>query len=126
MVFDRRLIDNWISIWNNYDLSKVGELFLNDSGVTYFSSEKQGIVRGIEALLKHHEEFGFVNGGKEQHNKLWLEDLTIDTFERSAVVTAIWCFQRVGKRKVQRGPVTLVCISTDKGYRIAHANFSNY
>ena len=38
-VFDAKLVDAWVSIWNSYDLSKVEELFLNDSRVAYFSSE---------------------------------------------------------------------------------------
>lgn len=126
MVFDPKLVEDWVSIWNSYDLSLVEELFLNDGRVTYFSSEKQGVVKGIDALIEHHHEFGFVEGGKDQPNSLWLEDTDIETFESSAVVTAIWCFRRGDAENVQRGSVTLVYVNTTYGYRIAHANFSNY
>ncbi len=125
-VFDAKLVDAWVSIWNSYDLSKVEELFLNDSRVTYFSSEKEGVIKGFEELLRHHEEFGFVDGGKDQHNRLWLEDTEIDAFDRAAVVKAVWCFQRGGSEKIQRGPVTLVYVQSGGEYLIAHAHFSNY
>ena len=126
MVFDPKLVDDWVAIWNSYDLSMVEKLFLNDERVTYFSSEKQGAVKGIDALIEHHREFGFVEGGKDQPNSLWLEDTDIEAFEGSAVVTAIWCFKRSDSANIQRGPVTLVYVNTTQGYRIAHANFSNY
>jgi len=126
MVFDPKLVDDWVTIWNSYDLSMVEKLFLNDERVTYFSSEKQGAVKGIDALIEHHREFGFVEGGKDQPNSLWLEDTDIEAFEGSAVVTAIWCFKRGDSANIHRGPVTLVYVNTIEGYRIAHANFSNY
>jgi len=126
MRFDPKLVDTWVTIWNSFDLSMVEKLFLNDGGVTYFSSEKQGMVKGIEALIKHHEGFGFVRGGKVQPNRLWLEDVDIETFQEVAVVTAIWLFRRGGSEKVQKGPVTLVYMSVVGGWRIAHANFGNY
>ncbi len=31
--FNKSLVDDWIEIWNTYDLSKVPILFLDDSGV---------------------------------------------------------------------------------------------
>lgn len=80
------LVDEWVSIWNTYDLSKVEELFLNDGRVSYFSSEKEGAVRGIHALIEHHRDFGFVPGGKQQPNKLWLEDIHIEEYSTCAVV----------------------------------------
>ena len=126
MGFDRNLVDEWVKIWNRYDLSKVRELFLDDGRVTYFSSEKEGIVKGIEAMVEHHREFGFVTGGKEQPNSLWLEDVDVEEFEAAAVVTAIWNFKRGESEAIQRGPVTLVYTRASDGYRIAHANFGNY
>jgi hypothetical protein len=39
MEFDPKLVDDWVSIWNSYDLSKVPVLFLDDASVSYFSSE---------------------------------------------------------------------------------------
>ena len=123
--FDAGLVDEWVSIWNTYDLSKVETLFLDDDRVSYFSSEKEGAVQGIQALIEHHRGFGFVPGGKQQPNKLWLEDTHIEAYPGSAVVTAVWCFQRADS-STQRGPVTLVYVEAGDGYRIAHANFGNY
>ncbi len=124
--FDPAFIDEWVNIWNSYDLSTVDDLFLADSRVTYFSSEKEGVIKGIEALRDHHRGFGFVEGGKCQPNRLWLEDIHIEDFGQVAIVTAIWCFQRGSSEKVQKGPVTLVYLPTEKGHKIAHANFANY
>ena len=126
MEFDPKLVDEWVAIWNNYDLSKVPDLFLEDERVTYFSSEKEGAVIGFDALMEHHREFGFVEGGKESPNRLWLEDINIAVYEGSAVVTAIWYFSRGGSPETQKGPVTLVYVESADGYKIAHANFSNY
>ena len=126
MEFKSELVDEWVAIWNSYDLSRVPELFLNDQRVTYFSSEKQGVIKGFEDLIEHHRGFGFVDGGKEQENSLWLEDVDVEAFESSAVVAAVWCFRRGRSEDVQKGPVTLVYVLTEDGYHIAHANFSNY
>jgi hypothetical protein len=79
--FDPGLIDSWVSLWNSYDLSMVERLFLDGPRVTYYSSEKRGLIRGMDALLKHHEEFGFVEGGKDSPNSLWLEDTQTEVFE---------------------------------------------
>lgn len=124
--FDPGLVDAWVETWNTYDLTKAMELFLDDPRVTYFSSEKQGTVRGREALTEHHRGFGFIEGGKDQPNRLWLEDTGIDEFNECVIVTAVWCFKRGGSDEVQRGPVTMVYVHTGEGYRIAHANFGNY
>jgi ketosteroid isomerase-like protein len=126
MEFDQKLVDEWVAIWNSYDLSKVPDLFLEDERVTYFSSEKEGAVVGFDALTEHHRKFGFVEGGKESPNRLWLEDINIAVYEGSAVVTAIWYFSRGGSKEAQKGPVTLVYVESGDVYRIAHANFSNY
>jgi ketosteroid isomerase-like protein len=126
MKFDPKLIDEWVAIWNNYDLNQVPNLFLEDERVTYFSSEKEGAVKGFKALMDHHRAFGFVEGGKSSPNKLWLEDIDIVDFGDSVVATAIWFFKRGESDQVQKGPVTLVYIPAGDGFRIAHANFSNY
>ena len=126
MEFNPKLVDEWVAIWNSYDLSKVPDLFLDDDRVTYFSSEKEGAVIGFDALLEHHREFGFVEGGKDSPNSLWLEDVHVAAYDSSAVVTAIWYFSRGGSSEAQKGPVTLVYVKSYDGYRIAHANFSNY
>ena len=125
MVFNEKIVDEWVKIWNNYDLNKVKELFLDDARVTYFSSEKQGLIKGIDNMIEHHREFGFVEGGKDNGNRLWLEDTMIEEFGETVVVKADWIFQRKGSDKQQRGPVTIVYVKTDR-YRIAHAHFSNY
>ena len=82
----KKLIDTWVAMWNSYDLSEVNRLFLKDPDLTYFSSEKEGVIRGIDAVFEHHKGFGFVVGGKKQQNKLWLEDITYSTFEPTVVV----------------------------------------
>jgi len=125
LVFSEKVLDEWVEIWNNYNLDLVKELFLDDERVTYFSSEKQGLIKGIEGLVVHHRQFGFVEGGKETGNKLWLEDIEIEEFTNLVVVKADWLFQRKGSDKQQRGPVTLVYLKQN-GYKIAHAHFSNY
>ena len=126
MAFSMEIVDDWVEIWNTYDLSKVNELFLNDGRVTYFSSEKEGLTMGIEALVKHHIEFGFVEGGKDQPNSLWLEDTEVEQFGDIAVVKADWIFKRGASDQLQRGPVTLVYVNEGEGYKIGHAHFSNY
>jgi ketosteroid isomerase-like protein len=89
------LIAAWVDMWNSYDLSKIENLFLKDSRLTYFSSEKEGLIKGIEAIRKHYEGFGFIKGGKTQEYKLWLEDINTEIYGDTAVITAIWYFQRI-------------------------------
>jgi ketosteroid isomerase-like protein len=120
-----RWVSAWVEIWNTYDLDQVDELFLQDERLTYFSSEKEGVIIGIEAIREHHRGFGFVEGGKQQPNKLWLEDIHAETFGTTAVVTAVWHFKRPDGT-VQRGPVTIVYVRQGEVYRIAHMNFSSY
>lgn len=119
-------VEDWVKLWNTYDLNQVKRLFLDDGRVTYFSSEKQGLIKGIDSLVRHHEEFGFVAGGKETGNRLWLEDVDIEEFDDSATVKADWLFQRKGSDGTQRGPVTILYVKEGEGWRIAHAHFSNY
>ena len=70
-----KTVGAWVEFWNTYELSKVDELFVTDSSLTYLSSEKEGVMQGIDAIRDHHRGFGFVEGGKESANKLWVEDL---------------------------------------------------
>ena len=119
-------VEEWVKLWNTYDLNQVKRLFLDDGRVTYFSSEKQGLIKGIDSLVRHHEEFGFVAGGKETGNRLWLEDVDIEEFADSAAVKADWLFQRKGSDRAQRGPVTILYVKAGEGWRIAHAHFSNH
>jgi hypothetical protein len=118
-------LDQWVESWNTYDLNKVDELFLHDDRLTYFSSEKEGALIGFDAVLEHHRGFGFVPGGKDQPNKLWVEDLYLAHFDSSVVVTGIWYFERPEGPK-QRGPVTIVYVRKGDHIRIAHMNFSEY
>jgi len=124
--FNAKLVNDWVRFWNNYDLDQLERLFLKDGRVTYFSSEKQGIIKGYEALVKHHEGFGFVKGGKIQPNKLWLEGIDVEDFGDSAIVCAVWFFKRPNAVTPQKGPVTIVYERLPEGWRITHANFGNY
>lgn len=125
MVFSTEIVDKWVEIWNNYNLDHVKDLFLTDDRVTYFSSEKQGLIKGFDNLVEHHREFGFIEGGKDTGNKLWLEDVEVEEFGDMVLVKADWIFQRKGSDKQQRGPVTIAYVK-EYDYRIAHAHFSNY
>ena len=124
--FSSEILDMWVKFWNTYDLDQVGELFLRNERVTYFSSEKVGVIKGYEALVKHHEGFGFVKGGKTQPNRLWLESIDIEDFGDSTIVCAVWFFKRPSAENPQEGPVTIVYEKAMDGWRIAHANFGNY
>ena len=121
-----KALERWVGLWNTYDLDAVGDLFLTDDRVTYFSSEKRGLIKGYQSLVEHHRGFGFVEGGKDTGNKLWLEDVAVERFRGFAVVKADWLFRRKGGDKAQRGPVTIVYVDEGDGPRIAHAHFSNY
>ena len=117
------LIEAWVAMWNSYDLDQVEVLFLDDDRLSYFSSEKEGLIKGMAAVLEHHVGFGFVAGGKDQSNRLWLEDLNTDLFQDAAVVTGIWFFASGPEEggadpampegvvpTPQKGPVTFVCV----------------
>ena len=122
----KEAVEAWVRLWNTYDLDEVRMLFFDDERVTCFSSEKRGLIKGIDDLVDHHEEFGFVPGGKETGNRLWLEDVDIEEFTDSAAVKADWLFQREGSDEAQRGPVSIHYVEAGDGWRIAHAHFSNY
>jgi len=115
----------WVKMWNTYDLSQVDELFVQDDRLTYFSSEREGAIIGIEAVREHHRDFGFVEGGKSQGSRLWVEDLHTKDLGSAAIVTGIWYFQRpTGPR--QRGPLTFVYVRDEDVFRLVHLNFGNY
>jgi hypothetical protein len=118
-------VEAWVDMWNRFDLDKVDVLFVRDARVTYFSSEKPGLIAGIDALREHHRGFGFVPGGADRGSRLWLEEVQAHTYGRVVLVTATWLFQRRGSDKAQRGPVTLVLLSEGSGCRITHAHFAN-
>lgn len=122
------LMADWVEMWNSYDLDQVGDLFLDDGRLTYFSSEKEGLIRGMAAVQEHHRGFDFLPGGNEKSSRLWMEEVGIDLMGDGAVVTGIWFFQTDPESgtEPQRGPVTIVCIRTDAGWRFVHMNFSSY
>jgi len=115
----------WERMWNTFDLHEVDRLFLQSDGLSYFSSEREGLIQGIQSVREHHRSFGFVNGGSHPLTKLWLEDVLIEEYGTAAVVTAIWFFQRQDGR-LQRGPVSIFYTKQNGNFKIAHMNFSNY
>ncbi len=121
-------VDAWVGTWNTRDLDRVDDLFLTDSTVTYFSSEREGLIRGIDAVREHHVTMGFVSGGTTADTELWIEHADYRQRNQHYVVTAIWYFgDRTALRdSVQRGPMTAVYVRTDDGYRIGHMHFSEY
>ena len=120
-------IDAWVKMWNSYDLNQVDQLFVNcDEKLTYKSSEKPGLIKGISAVRKHHEEFGFVPGGKASQNKLWVEDVKCKCVAGNNVITGTWFFQKDNEEEIQEGPFTAVyCKCDESEYRIAHMHFAN-
>ena len=122
------IVGRWVAMWNTYDLSMVDSLFLTDSRLTYFSSEKEGLLRGIEAVREHHVGFGFVEGGKDQKNELWVEDLHSQSFGDVATVEGVWYFRNASSDSstTSKGPVTFVYVFEEHAYRIAHVHFANY
>lgn len=109
------------------DLNEVDALFADN--VSYFSSEKQGVIIGKAAVREHHSGFGFKAGGNADKagNRLWLQHLRFDRVDTATViVTAIWLFLRAAhahdERQTQRGPLTAVLT----GGRIVHMNFGKY
>lgn len=124
----KKQINVWVAMWNSYDLSQVENLFLTDSTVTYFSSEKEGLIKGIEAVIEHHKGFGFVEGGKVQPNKLWVEGVHTTVRSNVAVVSGIWYFldKSEGEDQTSKGPFTAIYVLDQNEYRIAHMHFANY
>jgi ketosteroid isomerase-like protein len=123
-----RLVAGWVALWSSYDLDRVDDLFLQDARVTYFSSEKEGLIRGIDHIREHHRGFGFVPGGKKAERELWVERVEADDFGDTLIVTAIWYFGDRDKPAAenQRGPMTMVYVRAAGEYRIAHLHFGNY
>ncbi len=123
----QQALEHWLALWRRYDLDAVGEVFLQDPALTYFSSDEEGVKEGFAAVLAHHEDLGFVSGGFRPENELWLEDAVISDFDDSAVISAVWHFgNRVSRAGAARGPFTMVVVRTTAGFRISHLNMSNY
>jgi imidazolonepropionase-like amidohydrolase len=123
----QQALEYWLALWRRYDLNQVGDVFLQDRSLTYFSNDSQGVKEGFDAVLAHHEELGFVRGGFQPENELWLENIVIADFDGSAVISAIWHFgHRVALADAALGPLTIVVVRTSTGYRISHVNMGNY
>ena len=119
-------LDDWVAMWNSYDLDEVERLFVADETVTYFSSERDGLIQGIAELVAHHEGFGFRSGGAETESRLWLEDVIGRWDGSTAVVMATWLFGSAeADDPPQAGPVTFVVVPRGGSYRILHAHFAN-
>jgi hypothetical protein len=85
------------------------------------------VIEGFGAVLEYHRGLGFIAGGFDPPNELWLERVMIADFEDSAVVTAVWQFgNRLTRRTSGRGPLTMVIARTAAGFRISHVAFGNY
>lgn len=122
----RITLDAWVATWSSYDLDAVDRLFVADATVTYFSSERNGLIQGIDALREHHRGFGFRPGGAATGARLWLEGVEVRWEGDAAVVLAQWLFARAGSQgPPQKGPVTFVLVPRDGGFRILHAHFAN-
>ncbi|MSR21146.1 MAG: hypothetical protein EXR91_09235 [Gemmatimonadetes bacterium] len=121
------LLEGWLAMWRRYDLDRMADLFVNDDALTYFPSDREGLIEGFAAVREYHEGLGFVAGGFQPESEMWLEQVTVADFEESAVIGAVWYFgTRVNRRAGGRGPLTMVLARTDAGYRISHVNFGNY
>ena len=124
--FNNSVIKQWVDSWESYDLNMVDKLF--HKNITYFSSEKEGLIKGLENVREHHAGFGFVPGGIKHANKLWLEDIIISDHFNVVIVSAIWYFDKTtdSGNELQKGPVSFVYLKTQDTYKIVHINFSNY
>ena len=121
------LLDAWLTMWRRYDLDRVRDLFLNDDALTYFPSDGEGVITGLDAVLTYHEGLGFAAGGFQPDGELWLEDVTVANLGESAVIGAIWHFgSRANRAAAGRGPLTMVLTRTSSGFRISHVHFGNY
>lgn len=120
-------LDAWIAMWRHYDLDAVDDIFLPDRALTYFGSDARGLIEGLDAVRAYHEAQGFVPGGFRPEADLWLEDTVIADFDDSAVVSAVWHFGNpVSGSELAHGPMTMVIVRTEAGYRISHLNMANY
>ncbi len=127
-VFDAEAaINAWVVLWATYDLGRLDDLFLNDARLTYFSSEKEGLMVGPDAIREHHVGFDFVEGGRAPEQELWVDDIHVSEFGTVAVVGATWYFgDRATPDDASRGPMTVVYVNEGEGPRITHMHFADY
>jgi hypothetical protein len=118
----------WAEFWNTRDLTLLDELFLSDSNLTYFSSERVGLIQGPAAVREHHEGFGFVAGGMQPEQELWVEDVQSSVYGTAVVVTATWLFgdRSAPPDSISSGPMTVVYTRTNDRYQIAHMHFADH
>jgi len=120
-------LEGWLGLWRRYDIELLDDVYLEDATMTYFPSDEEGLIEGFDAVVEYHREQGFVAGGARPEQQLWLEDTVIAGFEESAVISAVWHYgNRVSREAVARGPLTMVAVRTNRGYRISHVNMANY
>ncbi len=125
-MFDlEKVVGAWVDMWNQYDLSLVDELFLDSDDLTYLSSEREGVIKGLAAVKEHHRKFGFVPGGKNHGNKLWAENLEAYPIDSIILVTGIWHFRQV-MGSHQWGPLAFIYVNRNDTFLLAHANFGKY
>jgi ketosteroid isomerase-like protein len=121
------LLDAWVDLWSSYDLDRVSDLFLQDERLTYFSSEKEGLLKGFEQIVEHHRGFGFEPEGSPRDQVIWVEDVQINEFGDAALIAAIWYFGNPDSpADAQRGPMSAMSIRTADGQRFVHMHFSTY
>ena len=123
-----REVDRWVALWEEYDLDRLPHVFLWDSSLTYFSSERVGLIRGADAVREHYRSMGFVEGGRAATQSLWIEEMHASVFQDAAVVTAVWLFgdRDAESNSWQLGPMTAVYRWDGGRWRIAHMHFANY
>lgn len=121
----RQTMDHWVKFWNSYDLDELNQLFVTDHRLSYFSSEKAGLIQGYDQVRKHHQEFGFIPGGKKSPNRLWIKDLSVISEKDSATASATWYFKKP-KQILQFGPMTAVLIPVEETWKIIHMHFANH
>ena len=123
----QELLDSWVELWGTYDLDTVSALFLRDDALTYFSSETEGLIEGFDNIVEHHRGFGFVPGGDERDQLIWVRDVRVEEFGDTAFIGAIWYFgDPDSPADAQRGPMSVLAVKTGNGYRIAHMHFATY
>jgi hypothetical protein len=121
------LLDAWLGMWRRYDLDGVDDLFLDDDGLTYFASDREGLISGLDAVRAYHADAGFAPGGFQPESELWLEEVSISDFGESAVIGGVWYFgNRLNGQSSGRGPLTMVLTRAPNGLKISHLNFGNY
>jgi len=123
------VIGKWLNLWETYDANMLGDIFLESDALTYFSSEKKGLIKGYDKMKPHHIGFGFVEGGKKPEKSLWLENIETRVYDGSIMVGGVWYFgdKSLPKDSISNGPVTFIIVKDKQGLaKIIHTHFANY